>query len=241
MASGRSSLAVVLAAASARVVDGSGSSVDIGAVREWAELALHVTAVTGTATPTLAVTVETSLDGTTWYAAGAFPAITAPGRQVVRFANLKRYVRATWAVTGTTPSFTFGVSGDARIVYANLDDLAAYGAPAATLAKIDGDQKARALEQASAELDVHHEAARFELPLASWGTALRTRTCLVATWHLIRWRGFNPEAGSDIAIRTAYEDAIKAAKTGFDPEIVDATPEEDEGETYILSSPGVRW
>lgn len=75
-------------------------------------LALAVTAATGT-TPSLTVTLEHSPDGTTWVAHSAFPSVTAAGSTRRIFSGLDRFVRATWAVTGTTPSFTFTVAGEA--------------------------------------------------------------------------------------------------------------------------------
>ena len=76
-----------------------------------ARLTLTVTAATGT-TPSMTVTVETSGDGTTgWASVGAFAAKTAPGTERKTVSGLDNYVRVSWAVTGTTPSFTASVAG----------------------------------------------------------------------------------------------------------------------------------
>jgi hypothetical protein len=74
---------------------------------------LAVTAISGT-TATLTCTVETSYDnGATdaWHSAGAFSAVTATGtsRKII---PIDRYVRVTWTFTGTTPSVTFGLTGE---------------------------------------------------------------------------------------------------------------------------------
>lgn len=104
--------AVTLAASAARTATADGTAVEIadkGAVR----LLLDVTAASGT-TPTLDVTVETSYDGSTgWTSLGTFTQKTAAGTQRKNFSGADRFVRATWAIGGTTPSFTFSVVGEA--------------------------------------------------------------------------------------------------------------------------------
>lgn len=101
----------------ARSTDGEGEAIDIGSTGKLS-LGIDVTLVTGSGSPSLAVTLETSEDGEEWEEAGEFFAKTAAGREVARFKNLDRYIRVVWALTGTNPSFTFG----ARFVG---DDLAA--------------------------------------------------------------------------------------------------------------------
>lgn len=77
-------------------------------------LTLNATAVSGT-TPSATVTVETSPDGSTgWVAVGSFTAVTAVGSQRKVFAGCDRFYRLNvTAVSGTTPSVTFDVTGDA--------------------------------------------------------------------------------------------------------------------------------
>lgn len=79
---------------------------------EWLSLVVDVTAVSGT-TPNLALTLEWSLDGTTWATTDptpdGFTAITATGTKIKRFPVLANFYRIVWTITGTTPSFTFSV------------------------------------------------------------------------------------------------------------------------------------
>lgn len=73
---------------------------------------LAVTAVSGT-TPSLAVTVEWTDDGTNWYKgdpADTFTAITAAGNVCKTFGVKGLAARLNYAITGTTPSFTFSAS-----------------------------------------------------------------------------------------------------------------------------------
>jgi hypothetical protein len=73
---------------------------------------LDVTAASGT-TPNLTVFVESTLDGTNWdvLPGGTFAAKTAAGREVINLTApvVARRLRVRWAITGTTPSFTFSV------------------------------------------------------------------------------------------------------------------------------------
>jgi hypothetical protein len=101
---------MVLAPSAARTASGSGPGLQMGA-KSTARLDLAVTAAAGTG-PTMTVTIEHSHDGTTWVAHSAFPAVTAAGTVRKVFGGLDNYVRATWTMGGTTPSFTFSVSGD---------------------------------------------------------------------------------------------------------------------------------
>lgn len=79
-----------------------------------ARLALAVTAVSGTS-PSLTVNVQTSSDGgvsDSWRTAGTFSAVTATGTVHID-CEIDRFVQLQWGgPTGTTPSFTVGVSGE---------------------------------------------------------------------------------------------------------------------------------
>jgi len=102
---------LVLAASAERSANGQGSAIDLGD-RGTPRLTLDVTAAGGTA-PSLAVAIETSADGSTWREIGAFTALSAVGSQRASFPGADRYVRAAWYLAGTTPAFTFSVSGNA--------------------------------------------------------------------------------------------------------------------------------
>lgn len=98
------------AASAARTVTGNDSAIELGD-RGVARLKLDVTAASGTS-PTLNVTIQTSRDGVTWYTAGTFPQATAVSNESKVFA-VDRFVRASWAIAGTSPSFTFSIVGEA--------------------------------------------------------------------------------------------------------------------------------
>lgn len=71
---------------------------------------LDVTAASGT-TPSMTVTLEDTLDGTNWHQIGTFAAKTAAGVEAINVtAPFADRIRVKWAITGTTPSFTFSVT-----------------------------------------------------------------------------------------------------------------------------------
>jgi hypothetical protein len=103
---------VVLHASAERVANGSGAGMELGD-RTTVRLLLDVTAKGADVDETLDVTVETSHDGATWRSLGAFAQKTAVGSERKSFAGCDRFVRVSYTVGGTTPSFTFSVEGEA--------------------------------------------------------------------------------------------------------------------------------
>lgn len=100
-----------LAASSARTTSGTSSS--LGVAGQTLALQVVVTAASGT-TPSMALSVQWSNDGSTWSAADpidSMTALTAVGSAVKAFSAKAAYARVSWAITGTTPSFTFSISG----------------------------------------------------------------------------------------------------------------------------------
>lgn len=88
-----------------RTTSGSSQSVPIDRHIE-ALVYLDVTAVSGT-TPTLDVKVETSPDDTRWFTHTSFTQITTVSKNSLKLTILGAYVRITYTIAGTTPSFTF--------------------------------------------------------------------------------------------------------------------------------------
>lgn len=106
-----------IVASAARTTTGQSAAITPGGVAapraaDRVAIAVDVTAASGT-TPSMALSVEWSHNGTTWFAADpadTFTAITA-ATKVVKLFDVKGVMyRLVWAVTGTTPSFTFSAS-----------------------------------------------------------------------------------------------------------------------------------
>lgn len=103
-----------LQASTTQTTDGQGSGSGVLSRSDSGVVHVVATAVSGT-TPSMTVTIEESVNGTNWATLVASTAITATGVTRVPlpqpFASM---IRAKWAITGTTPSFTFSVLVDGR-------------------------------------------------------------------------------------------------------------------------------
>lgn len=116
-----------ISASSAKTVTGNSGSVTIAAPGTSAAFVLNLTAVSGT-NPVLDVIIETSSDsGTTFNTVYSFNRLTATGQEYTPVIAVSgNRVRASWTISGTTPSFTFSVayignSGSAPIMYRFYD------------------------------------------------------------------------------------------------------------------------
>jgi hypothetical protein len=99
------------APSAARTTSGNSGLVAVDNGDQLAVL-LNVTAVSGT-TPSMTVSVQWSHDGTTVVDAetpDSMTAVTATGGKVKTFQVKGLYYRVAWAITGTTPSFTFEIT-----------------------------------------------------------------------------------------------------------------------------------
>lgn len=74
---------------------------------------LAITAAAGTS-PTLDVALETTVNGTDWYQAGAFTQKTGVDEDARAFGPLGDQCRWTWTLGGTTPSFTFSIHSESE-------------------------------------------------------------------------------------------------------------------------------
>lgn len=106
---------VAVLAAGALTATGNSASIDVGGAGTL-RAQVQVSAVSGT-TPSVTVTIQTSHDaGATdpWRTAGAaYGAITAVGNSPWQCFAVDRYVRVAYTVSGTTPSLTTAVVGEA--------------------------------------------------------------------------------------------------------------------------------
>lgn len=96
-----------LTALAAQTASGNGTSQDNGAASSnGAVCHLHITDVSGS-TPSMTVVVQHSTNNSTWTTLGSFSAATAVGSQTLQVSGtVNRYVRASFTISGTNPSFT---------------------------------------------------------------------------------------------------------------------------------------
>jgi hypothetical protein len=106
-----------IVAKAARTVNGDSGWVDLGDVKE---LIAQLDADAGTGTsPTLDVRFQTSWNGSDATAidapSGAFTQVTsAASAQIKSLTVMHRYAKVMWTISGTSPSFNFGVYLTAR-------------------------------------------------------------------------------------------------------------------------------
>ncbi len=201
-------LAITLQASGAVTTSGSGAAVDIGATRSAARLELQLSAISGTGAR-LTVKVETALSSTgPWRSVATFPTLTVETFSAKMFATCERFVRVSWVVDGTTPSFTFSVAGEAHVLYAVLDDVGRHALPLHTLTSVSTEDKATALLGATDEADSYlAKAPSIDLPLTSWSEALTMHVARIAAYGIMLRRGFQPD-GPDQLIVKMRDDAI---------------------------------
>jgi len=102
-----------LVASAARTTTADGATVECPVGRELI-VSLDVSAASGT-TPTLDVKIQHSPDGSIWHDLGtAFTQKTAVSKEAKVFTGIHGYIRASWTIGGTTPSFTFSVLATGR-------------------------------------------------------------------------------------------------------------------------------
>lgn len=102
----------MLAPSAARTTSANGTAVDNTASTANGQIAvLQVFAISGTG-PSLTVGVEHSADNITYVSLGNFTAVTSgtSAQTIATSGTVNRYCRATWTITGTSPSATFAVA-----------------------------------------------------------------------------------------------------------------------------------
>lgn len=102
---------VLVVPSAARTTNGNSGSITPTGDGETLCFNVRVTAASGT-TPSLALSVEWSNDATNFAVpetADTFTAITAAIERVKTFERKAKFYRLVWAITGTTPSFTFQI------------------------------------------------------------------------------------------------------------------------------------
>lgn len=103
---------VTILASAARTTSTTSDVYEVGD-KGSARLTLDITAVSGT-TPSMHVQIETreSYSTGTWRVVDAFLIKTTTGSERRSMSGLDRFVRAVCTLAGTTPSFTFSLTGE---------------------------------------------------------------------------------------------------------------------------------
>jgi phage gp36-like protein len=93
----------------------------------------------------------------------------------------------------------------ATVQYATALQFSALGLPAVALNGFTGDVNDHLLN-ASGVVDTYLRG-RYLLPLVSpYPQEIINAVCLIAAWTVLNIRGFDPSSGTDVNVRTRYED-----------------------------------
>lgn len=234
-----------LLASGAQTATGAGAAVDLGTRDRLLRQVLAITAVSGT-TPSLVVRLECSADGVAgWRTFATFAAATAIAVEKLTSISPERFARVAWTITGTTPSFTFGVTGNKGIAYANLEDLDTHGIPGRALSSRTPHQKCEAIAAASETADGKLGLVK-DLPLAAWGVDLTKVVCKIATYEEVSARGFNPDDASDKNFLNRYNQAHKWLSDVADNKVkpvgmIDSTPTIEDDGVIVVTTPSRGW
>ncbi len=222
-------------ALAAETSSGSTAALDIGS-RNALQVTLDVEVITPDTR--ISVKVETSTTGTGgWKSLGSLPALSTTTFCEDTFGSVKRFVRFSWTIEGTTPSVTFALTGSAHLTYAVVRDLERLGIAVAALKSVATGTKVEALIAASDTAD-RYLCRQFTLPLIAWGNDLRRLVAHIATYDLMAVRGFQPE-GADQLIVKRYDDAMAALReVGEDKACMPEVEDSDDGDDATGSSDG---
>jgi phage gp36-like protein len=92
--------------------------------------------------------------------------------------------------------------------YASIDDLYRFGLQPMSVQNVPMANLIAELEAASRYADSKMRA-RYSLPLLAWDTTITMHVCRIAAYNILVTRGYNPEAGADVAITQRHQEALE--------------------------------
>jgi hypothetical protein len=141
---------------------------------------------------TLTLSIERSSDGTKWETAATWAAISTTGEYAIESADLDKFVRVRWAVSGAG-TWTFSVSGKLSLIFARTRDRSLLGIRSAAVPNATAAKYLSAFEAATATIE--GDLGAFVLPLRQWGDELRRHCVALADWYLLTNEGEEPQGG----------------------------------------------
>lgn len=187
---------------------GASESVDIGELRSAALLVLKVPALSG---GSFTFEIQTGPDDASWRTVWSKALSSTSGKATIAVDGLDQYVRARWVVPGSgTPAVTFSIAGTAHTLYAEREDLQRGELPAKATTSIDDAVIVEALVDASNDAE-DALAASNALPLTAWPSSLSRRCAAIASYQIMKNRGFKPDGFDDLIVK-AHDDAQKWLK-----------------------------
>lgn len=243
-------LAITLHASAAEVESGAGAAVDLWGeddveTRRLAELSLSLTALSGTS-PSLAVYVDTSADGTAWSVVDGFQSVNAATVVTLSTGDLRRYVRARWVLGGTGgPSVTFAVTGTALETFCTLAELLELGAAGSAIGALPKATRIRHLTAAT-QVARGYLSRRFVEPFLRVGRDVAQAVAKIASLSLLTdVHGINPHTeATALAVQAAEarERWLRDVSRGIaGADVTDSTPETPEGSGVVVTGTSRGW
>lgn len=215
-----------------------GAVANLGDDRFFGEYVCDVSQITPGAT--LTVVLETADTANGFVPLVTLAAFTAPAAADVAAVGCRKLVRAHYTLVGAGATATVSFSGTSHQTFCNNKDLTTLSLPPQAVAGIPELDKAKACLAATDEA-VSYLGRYYDLPVVSWGGALRLHVSNMAVYHLMKRRGFSPD--NDPTIRMGYTDAIAWLNrgAGSDETIVDSTPLTAPNAAYMVSARPRGW
>lgn len=117
--------------------------------------------------------------------------------------------------------------------YADTEDLALYGLPAATLVGAALPQQQAALSSASSKVASYLRSV-YIMPLTTWGDDIKMAVCKIAAYTLLAGPiGFDPSNPGDASVKDQHDEAIRwlkdvAKKIATPDGVVDSSGKDDD-------------
>jgi len=227
------SLPITRRALSAAASSSAGDAVDIEYLtptstrvpRSAAEIKVELTDLVGDTA--LSVSIETSSDGSVWTLAKRIDVVDVSTVETVVAGRLRRFVRASWALSGSAPSATFSVGGEAHQLFCEPEHITSDAVPEHALSTVGDEKRIRACLVGSTEVE-GYLASAYTTPILGWGADLTEKTALIAAAKRFNHRGRDPE-GPDKGVFDAAAEAVawcnRIARGRLKPPgIIDSTP-----------------
>lgn len=216
---------------------GQGASADNGPNRELCKLVVEVSAID---VGQLQLFVETGLAQTGWNVIATLAPVTSAGSYALTVVGGKERIRVRYVLTEDPQSVTLAVTGTSQQLYCHPDNVLNMSVPGAALATLATELLAEACLAATDEAASYLGKSQ-DLPLVSWGYALRMHVSNMAAYHALMRRGYSPEA--DPTIRQAYLDALAWLQSyaASDPAIEDSSPTVGSVSAFWVSDPPRGW
>lgn len=127
-----------------------------------------------------------------------------------------------------------------------LDEFAKLGVPASSFPSTITDAVKTANIVSASGVVGGYLSKRYTFPLVQWGDDVRWAVAAIATFLLLKLRGFNPDNPADQLVVKAYDDALawcrEVAKGLVEPsDIIDGSASENDAAPLVSSETALGW